>query len=182
MPRCLAHHLPTSTIIYIYLHLHLQHISLFFAEALEVFHKKHDLFRQIQMNGRGLGPTSTHWLRIGLALPCEFWDVKVLQHCIVQMHSIETLSDHKMLLRLIHLDHLDPETACSLLSIGFASAQLKQSIDDTLDGPMTSRFFHRLQGLRKNYYWPQDRSPTSRQTDSDAPLALAWMCKLVYIR
>ena len=112
----------------------------------------------------------THWLRIiriGLALPCEFRVVKVLQHCIVRLHSIETLSDHKMLLRLIHLDHFDPETACSLLSIGFASAQLKQSIDDTLDGPMTSRFFHRLQGLRKNYYWPQDRSPRSRDIPTD---------------
>ena len=72
-----------------------------------------------------------------------------------------------MLLRLIHLDHFDSETACSLLSIGFASAQLKQSIDDTLDGPMTSCFFHRLQGLRKNYYWPQDRSPRSRDISTD---------------
>ena len=68
---------------YIYLHLHLQHISCFFAEALEVFHKKHDLFRQIQMNGRGLGPTSTHWLRIELALPCEFRDCE----SIAALHS-----------------------------------------------------------------------------------------------
>ena len=62
------------------IYLHLQHISLFFAEALEVFHKKHDLFRQIQMNGRGLGLTSTHslaqnyqnWTGLALRIPgCE---------------------------------------------------------------------------------------------------------------
>lgn len=88
------------------------------------------------------------------------------------MHSIETLSDHKILVRIIHLDYFDPETASSLLSIGFPSAQLKQNIDDTFDGPMTSRFFHRLQGLRKNYYWPQDRSQSRDiPTDSHAPLA-----------
>ena len=158
---------------YIYLHLHLQHISWFFAEALEVFHKKHDLFRQIQMNGRGLGPTSevAHW-RIWLA-PCEFPVQQGDCESIAVVHSIESLSDHKILVRIIHLDHFDPETACSLLSIGFPSAQLKQNYtDDTFDGPMTSRFFHRLQGLGKNYYWPQDRSPRSRDISTDR----FWCC------
>ena len=120
------------------------------------------------MNGRGLGPTSevAHW-RIWLA-PCEFPVQQGDCESIAVVHSIESLSDHKILVRIIHLDHFDPETACSLLSIGFPSAQLKQNYtDDTFDGPMTSRFFHRLQGLGKNYYWPQDRSPRSRDISTD---------------